>query len=98
MIDLPGCGRSDKLNITYTNYMFVQLVQDFIKHVIGEKSSIIATGESCSFVVGACQTDPSLIDEMIFVNPKDIKELGLIPGKRSKTLTWICLLYTSRCV
>lgn len=89
MIDLPGCGRSDKLNITYTNYMFVQLVQDFIKHVIGEKSSIIVTGESCSFVVGACQTDPSLIDEMIFVNPKDIKELGRIPGKRSKTLTWM---------
>lgn len=89
VIDLPGCGRSDKLNITYTNYMFVQLVQDFIKHVIGEKSSIIATGESCSFVVGACQTDPSLIDEMIFVNPKDIKSLGRIPGKRSRTLTWM---------
>ena len=26
---------------------------------------------------------------MIFVNPKDIKELGRNPGKRSKTLTWM---------
>lgn len=88
-IDLPGCGRSDKPNITYTNYLFVQLVLDFIKHVIGEKTKIISTGESCSFTAGACQTEPDIIDEMIFINPIDIKQLGRIPNKRSKMLTWI---------
>ena len=29
-IDLPGCGRSDKQHITYTNYLYVQAISDFI--------------------------------------------------------------------
>ena len=42
-LDLLGCGRSDKPNLTYTNYLYVQLLTDFIKHVIGDKTDIIAT-------------------------------------------------------
>ena len=30
-LDLLGCGRSDKPAVTYTNYMYVQLITDFIK-------------------------------------------------------------------
>ena len=29
-LDLIGCGKSDKPSITYTNYFYVQLIQDFI--------------------------------------------------------------------
>lgn len=88
-IDLPGCGRSDKPNITYTNYLFVQFLLDFIKHVIGEKTKVIVTGKSCSFVTGACQTETDVIDEMIFINPTAMKELNRIPNKRSKMLAWM---------
>ena len=42
-IDLLGCGRSEKPNMTYTNYLYVQLVNDFIHAVIGEKTDVIAT-------------------------------------------------------
>ena len=35
-LDLFGCGRSDKPNLTYTNYFYVQLINDFIEHVIHE--------------------------------------------------------------
>ena len=31
-IDLLGCGRSDKQRITYTNYLYVQIISDFIKN------------------------------------------------------------------
>ena len=40
-LDLLGCGRSDKPNLTYTNYFYVQLINDFIEHVIHEKTDII---------------------------------------------------------
>ena len=33
-LDLLGCGRSDKPNFTYTNYMYVQLITDFVKKII----------------------------------------------------------------
>ena len=42
-IDLLGCGRSDKPNITYTNYLYVQLIDNFIKDVIKEKTDVVAT-------------------------------------------------------
>ena len=38
VMDLIGCGRSDKPAIQYTNYMYVQLITDFINKVIKEKT------------------------------------------------------------
>ena len=32
-IDLLGCGRSDKPGITYTNFVYVQMICDFIRKV-----------------------------------------------------------------
>ena len=29
-VDLLGCGRSEKPNLTYTNFLYVQLLSDFI--------------------------------------------------------------------
>ena len=35
-LDLLGCGRSDKPTITYTNFLYVQLIVTFIKQVFTE--------------------------------------------------------------
>lgn len=86
-IDLLGCGQSDKPNLTYANYLYVQLISDFIKHVIGSKTNIIVTGESSSFVFAACHNDPSIIGKIISVNPLDIKLLSKIPTKRTKMIS-----------
>ena len=50
-IDLLGFGRSEKPNLTYTNYLYVQLLSDFIKSEIGHRTDILATGDaaSCSY-------------------------------------------------
>ena len=37
-IDLLGCGNSDRPKITYTNYVYVQLITDFIQKIIKEKT------------------------------------------------------------
>lgn len=86
-IDLLGCGESDKPNLTYTNYLYVQLVSDFIRQVIKEKTDVIATGASGSFVLAACQTDDSIINQIVLVNPEEIYKLAKAPTKRTKTLT-----------
>ena len=84
-IDLLGCGHSDKPNITYTCYMYVQLIHDFIKEVIKQNTDIIATGISSAFAIGACQNDSSLINRIILVNPENIEKLSKSPSKISKT-------------
>lgn len=83
-IDLLGCGRSDKPAIEYTNYLYVQMITSFVKDVIGEKTTVVATNMSVSFVVMANYMDDTLFDKLIFINPASLKQLDIVPDKLSK--------------
>lgn len=74
-LDLPGCGKSDKPNITYINYMYVQLIIDFIKNIIGKKTSICATAFSSSFTFMAARIHSEMIDKIIVINPTSLDQL-----------------------
>ena len=86
-IDLLGCGNSDKPNILYTNFLYVQLISDFIKNVIGDKTTVVATGESAAFVLAACNNNEDLFGEIFMVNPMDINVLTKSPNKLSSFIT-----------
>lgn len=83
-LDLLGCGRSDKPNFHYTNYMYVQLITTFVKEVIQEKSDVAASNMSSSFILMADQMDNQLFDKIIFINPVSIKNLQIVEDKKSK--------------
>lgn len=85
-IDLLGYGLSDKPNVTYTNYLFVELVTEFIKKVIGKRTDVITSGDSSAIAVMACHNNPEIINKMIFINPQDVGKLSKIPRKRTKML------------
>lgn len=88
-IDLLGCGRSERPNLTYTSYFYVQLVNDFIDQVICEKTDIAATGFSSSFVVMACYNNPELFNKIVLINPQNIQNLQNTPSRRSKIIKFI---------
>lgn len=88
-IDLLGCGSSEKPNLTYTNFLYVQLINDFIKNEIGKRTSVIATGGSSSLVTMACAYNSDLYDQIMFINPETFDSCSQVPGKRSKTLKFI---------
>lgn len=85
-VDLPGCGRSDKPNITYTNYFYVLFLTDFIKNVIKEKTSVMSTGLSGSFVIMAANMEPDLFEDITLINPESLGKLDCIPDHRSKIM------------
>ena len=88
-VDLLGCGCSDRPILTYTNYLYVQMITDFIKHVIGEKTDVIVSGESSSFVLMACSNDETIINHVIMINPPDMIKLAKIPTKRLKLVKYL---------
>lgn len=88
-IDLLGCGRSDKPNLTYTNYLYVQLITDFIKNVIHEKANIVTSGASCSFTVMSCNMDPEYFQKIILINPENLSDLAKTPSKRKNALKFL---------
>lgn len=90
LIDLLGYGFSERSNITYTAYLYVQLLNDFIHEVI-EKSdiSIITSGNSNIFALFASQQESSLINRCIMINPGDLRFTAMNPSQKDRTLKYI---------
>lgn len=72
-LDLLGCGRSDRPALAYTDYLYVQLVTDFIKKVIGEPVDVVSTGFSSTFTIAACNNDNTIIKRIVLISPKSIE-------------------------
>lgn len=88
-IDLLGCGRSEKPDLTYTNFLYVQLLSDFIKSEIGHRTNIIATGASSALVIMACNHAPELFDQLMLINPDSLHTCSQIPSKHAKVYKFI---------
>lgn len=91
-LDLLGCGRSDKPNITYTNYLYVQLLNEFIQNVIGEPTDVAATGLSASFTIMAQTFAKDNFRNIILINPVSFSELKKIPSENQKILSYLLKL------
>lgn len=85
-LDLLGCGRSDKPSITYSNYLFTELISEFIENVIEEKTTVVATGISASFAITAAKIHPDLFEELTLINPDSFGKLSVLPDMRSKAV------------
>lgn len=83
-IDLIGFGKSDKPKITYTNFLFVQLITDFISTVIKQKTNLVCMGKSTTIGLTVCNYSPTIINKLLFVNTPNIKTLNLVPHKNHK--------------
>lgn len=86
IVDLPGCGKSDKPAITYTNYYFVQMITDFAHDVIKEPVHVAATGLSGSFVIMADAMQNNLFKTITLINLPELAQLKKQPDNRSKVL------------
>ncbi len=85
-IDLLGYGLSDKPNMTFTNYLYVQMVTDFIKNVIGRKTNIVAAGDSFPIAAMTCHNENNLINTLVGINPQSLYQLNQIPSNQTKIL------------
>lgn len=83
-LDLPGCGKSSKPNITYINYMYVELLHDFIQEIIGSKTNICATAFSSSFTLMTARIYPEILEKIIIINPTSFEKLYAPVSKEGK--------------
>ncbi len=88
-LDLLGCGSSEKPGMTYTNFVYTQLICDFVKNVIREKTDIIASGFSGSFSIMACRNEENIFNKLILVNPPSISKLNQTPAEKDKFLKFL---------
>lgn len=81
-IDLLGCGYSAKPAITHTAYLYVQLLEDFVKNVIGHRTDVVVTGDSVPLIIMSCYNNDSLFNNIVLVNPPSFESCCQVPGKK----------------
>lgn len=86
VIDLPGFGISDKNIKTYTNYLYITFIRDFISDIIREKTTVVTSGEAANIGILAASEYCNLFDKLILVNPASINKYNCIPDKNSKLI------------
>lgn len=88
-IDLLGCGFSEKPDFIYTNFVYVQLINDFVTNVIGRRTDVVTSEASSSIALMSCIYNQDLFDKIILINPSSLVYCNQIPNKISK----LCRFY-----
>lgn len=88
-MDLLGYGLSDKPNMTYTAYLYVQLISDFVKNVIKKKTDVVAVGSMAPICIMTCHNDSEIFRKITLINPEDIYKMNEIPSRGTKTMKYI---------
>ena len=74
--DLIGWGRSDKPSMTYDDELYIELIGNFRKRVIGARATIVAAGLSAAYAVQLAVDQPELFRALALVVPSGIELHG----------------------
>ena len=97
-MDLLGFGRSEKPNLAYNAYLYIRLINDFIKDVIQEPTIIAATDYSAAYAVMGYFFDAALYKKLILISPSGMKDSYTLPSLKdyiAKLLMELPVLSTS---
>jgi len=70
--DLLGYGRSGRPAISYTPQLYVALIEDLLRQVLGatdQPAHVIAAGQAAAFAVLAAQARPQLFRSLALISP-----------------------------
>ena len=80
-LDLLGFGYSDKpANAPYSADLYVELISDFLREVVGRPAGVVAHTLSAAFAVRVADERPELIDSLVLVSPTGADHLSARPG------------------
>lgn len=72
IIDLLGFGSSDKPKISYSSYLYVQIINDFILNIIKEPVHLLASSHSADLAIMAYNFNKNMYKSMILISPTGI--------------------------
>ena len=68
-LDLPGFARSGARARQYTNDLYVAVIKDFIRTVIGKPVAAIGGSLGSDYIIRVAAEEPELIERMLLSNP-----------------------------
>lgn len=68
-LDLLGFGYSDKPALSYSAYLYIRLICDFMKKVIKKPAYVAASSNSAAYAVAAANFSPELFKKLLLISP-----------------------------
>ena len=82
--DLLGFGFSDKpAAAQYSANLYVELISDFVREVVGGPANLVASSLAASYVVCVAEEHPELVNAMVLNTPVGYDTLNARPGMAS---------------
>lgn len=97
--DLPGFGLSDRPARPYSAALYSSLCQDFLRDVVQEPATLLASELSCNYAVAAAASSPDLCTALILVSPRALagNTRRVLPGFVAQAPLLKTLLYPLLC-
>jgi pimeloyl-ACP methyl ester carboxylesterase len=73
-LDLLGFGLSDKPDISYIPETYIELIKDFILHVIQQSVHLVASSSSAAYTIKLAYSESRLIKQMILICPTGLDQ------------------------
>jgi pimeloyl-ACP methyl ester carboxylesterase len=68
-LDLPGFGLSDRPKIEYSASTYISVCHDFLRDIVGQPATLLASGLSCNYAVAVASQTPELCQHLILLSP-----------------------------
>jgi pimeloyl-ACP methyl ester carboxylesterase len=80
-VDLLGFGYSDKpANALYSSDLYVELIADFLREVVGRPAGLVAHTLSAAFAARVADEHTGLVGPLVLVSPTGADNLSARPG------------------
>lgn len=71
-LDLLGFGLSEHPKLAYSAETYISLFQDFLRDVVGQPATLVASGLSCNYCVAVAQRTPDLCSGLVCLSPQQL--------------------------
>ncbi len=88
-LDLPGFGYSDKPKISYSAYLYITAVNDFLREVVGESAYVVASSNAAAYAVTGYIFEPTLYSKMLLVSPTGLGSSAKLPTSKDLWAKWV---------
>jgi pimeloyl-ACP methyl ester carboxylesterase len=74
-IDLLGFGASDRPPIHYTASLYLDLIHDFLRDVVGERSLLVGSSLGGTYAIATADAYPDLVRGVVAIGPAGVSRL-----------------------
>lgn len=82
-LDLLGFGRSDRPAVHYTPRLYLALIRDFVRRVVGGSTALVGAGLSAAYAAELAAADPAQFPLLVLVTPPGLTQLRTRPTAAS---------------